>query len=100
MGKCLANFGVTDVSQDETWVTVAEWMQKPGPNHILPVDNEYGSDGSVWVAKIHWNKPNRIEGEPSFGEAPRCSGSHRRRKVTAHGPSTFRTKSHTTEMNP
>jgi hypothetical protein len=58
-GARLGNFGVTRVSPDETWVTVAEWMQTWGPNHILPVDNQYGSDGSVWVARIHWSTPNR-----------------------------------------
>lgn len=59
-GARLGNFGVTDVSPHETWVTVAEWMQTWGPNHILPVDNPYGSDGSVWVAKIRWNRENKL----------------------------------------
>lgn len=58
-GARLGNFGVTHVSPDETWVTVSEWMQTWGPNHILPVDNKHGSDGSVFVARIHWSKPNR-----------------------------------------
>jgi hypothetical protein len=52
-GARLGNFGITDVSEHETWVTVAEWMQPRG------VEN-YGSDGSVFVAKIHWSKPNRL----------------------------------------
>jgi len=44
---------VTDVSPDETWVTDAEIM--------LHKDVEkYGSDGSVFAARIHWNKPNRL----------------------------------------
>ncbi len=38
--------------------TVSEWMQG-GPTGILPVDNKYGSDGSVFVARIHWSKPNQ-----------------------------------------
>ena len=46
-GARLGNFGVTQVSPDETWVTVAEWMQPKGCE-------KYGSDGSVWVARIHW----------------------------------------------
>ncbi|MDP6060507.1 MAG: exo-alpha-sialidase [Pirellulaceae bacterium] len=58
-GARLGNFGVTDVNEDETWVTVSEWMQTWGPKYILPVDNKYGSDGSVYVARIHWAKPNR-----------------------------------------
>lgn len=54
-GARLGNFGVTEVSPNETWITVAEWMQTWGPNHILPVDNPYGSDGCVWVAQIRWD---------------------------------------------
>lgn len=51
-GARLGNFGVTDVSSNETWVTVAEWMQPKGVE-------KYGSDGTVWVARIHWSQPNR-----------------------------------------
>jgi len=50
-GARLGNFGVTDISLNETWVTVSEWMQ---PNGV----EKYGSDGSVYVARIHWKKPN------------------------------------------
>ena len=57
-GARLGNFGVTPVSPSETWVTAAEWMQTWGPNHVLPVDNKYGADNTVWVAKIKWNRPN------------------------------------------
>jgi len=52
-GARLGNFGVTDVSENETWVTVAEWMQPKGVE-------KHGSDGSVFVARIHWSKPNTI----------------------------------------
>ena len=51
-GARLGNFGVTDVSEEETWVTVAEWMQPKGVER-------HGSDGSVFVARIHWAKPNK-----------------------------------------
>jgi len=51
-GARLGNFGVTHVSPKETWVTVAEWMQPRGCE-------KYGSDGSVFVARILWNRPNR-----------------------------------------
>lgn len=57
-GARLGNFGVTAVSPYETWVTVAEWMQPKGVE-------KYGSDGSVFVARIHWDKPNRLF-EPKF----------------------------------
>jgi len=52
-GARLGNFGITDVSEDETWVTVSEWMQPKGVE-------KYGSDGSVFVARLHWEKPNRL----------------------------------------
>ena len=52
-GARLGNFGVTDISPKETWVTVSEWMQPEGVE-------KYGSDGSVFVARIHWNKPNKL----------------------------------------
>lgn len=52
-GARLGNFGVTDVSPGETWVTVSEWMQPKGVE-------KYGSDGSVFVARIHWDKPNLL----------------------------------------
>ena len=59
-GARLGNFGVSQVSPNETWVTVAEWMQTWGPNYILPLDNKYGSNGSVWVARIHWKQENKL----------------------------------------
>jgi len=51
-GARLGNFGVADIKKDETWVTVAEWMQPKGVE-------KHGSDGSLFVARIHWAKPNR-----------------------------------------
>lgn len=47
-GARLGNFGVTEVNPNETWVTVSEWMQPDGVE-------KYGSNGSVFVAKIKWN---------------------------------------------
>ncbi|NUQ65211.1 MAG: exo-alpha-sialidase [Pirellulales bacterium] len=58
-GARLGNFGVTDVGPQETWVTAAEWMQTWGPNYVMPVDNKYGADNTIWVAKIKWSKPTR-----------------------------------------
>jgi hypothetical protein len=57
-GARLGNFGVTDVSANETWVTDAEWMQTWGPHYIMPPDNAYGSDNSVYAARIQWQTPN------------------------------------------
>ena len=51
-GARLGNFGVTNVGKNETWVTVSEWMQPHGVE-------KYGSDGSVFITRIHWNSPNK-----------------------------------------
>jgi hypothetical protein len=53
-GARLGNFAVTKVNEHETWVTVAEWMQRNGPDYVIPVDNELGADNSVYVARIQW----------------------------------------------
>ena len=52
-GARLGNFGITEISRDETWVTVAEWMQPKGCE-------KYGSDGSIFIARIKWEKPNLL----------------------------------------
>jgi hypothetical protein len=57
-GARLGNFGVTEVSDRETWVTVAEWMQTWPPKIIRP-DNRYGADNSVYVARILWDEPSQ-----------------------------------------
>ncbi|WP_145168006.1 glycoside hydrolase [Rubripirellula lacrimiformis] len=55
-GARLGNFGVANITPDETWVVVTEWMQTwRHPDVVIPVDNPYGADNSIFVAKIHWN---------------------------------------------
>jgi hypothetical protein len=53
-GARLGNFAVTQVSENETWVTVAEWMQTWSPNIALPTSNAFGADNSVYAARILW----------------------------------------------
>jgi len=55
-GARLGNFGITDVSADEVWVTVTEWMQPVGVE-------KHGSDNTIWVARIKWETPNRLASE-------------------------------------
>jgi hypothetical protein len=50
-GTRIGNFGVVEVSPQETWVTTTEWMQPHGVE-------KYGSDNSIYAAKIKWNRPN------------------------------------------
>ncbi len=54
-GARLGNFGVTEISEDDTWVTAAEWMQAPGPNYHDPKPLiARRADNRVWVTKVKW----------------------------------------------
>ncbi len=56
-GARLGNFGVTEVTPGETWVTVTEWMQAPGPNYSDPEPLiARGANNRVWVAKLKWDQ--------------------------------------------
>jgi len=58
-GARLGNFGVAQFSENETWVTVTEWMQTIGPKYNDPEKLiKLGADNRVWVAKVKWKKPN------------------------------------------
>ncbi|MBI5772509.1 MAG: exo-alpha-sialidase [Verrucomicrobia bacterium] len=58
-GAKLGNFGVTEVNENETWVTDAEWMQTNPPNYADYTQcMKYGSDNAVFAARILWKKPN------------------------------------------
>ena len=60
-GARLGNFGVVEVNEKETWVTVAEWMQTNPPNpHDYTIPMKYGADNRVYAARIEWAKPNLI----------------------------------------
>jgi lysophospholipase L1-like esterase len=56
-GARLGNFGIVDVNEQETWITVAEWMQTWPPKFIIRPDNIYGADNRVYAARIRWTKP-------------------------------------------
>jgi len=54
-GARLGNFGVTEISPEETWVTVTEWMQTKAPHwNDSSIPMGYGSDNRVWIAKLKW----------------------------------------------
>ncbi|MDO6437137.1 sialidase family protein [Cyclobacterium sp. 1_MG-2023] len=48
-GVALGNFGIMEVNQNETWITVAEYMR--GEENVV-------ADNSVFTAKIKWKRPN------------------------------------------
>lgn len=51
-GVMMGNFGVSNINADETWVTVGE-------NMYPPENLDQGANGSVFAARILWNKPNK-----------------------------------------
>lgn len=55
-GARLGNFGVCEVGENETWITVAEWMQTWGPNVVIQPGHPLGANNRVHVARILWNK--------------------------------------------
>lgn len=58
-GARLGNFGVTEITSDETWVTAAEWMQGPGPHYHDPKPLvARGADNRIWVVKVKWSTAN------------------------------------------
>lgn len=50
-GARLGNFGITKISDEQTWVTATEWMQPLGVE-------KYGSDNRLHVARIKWRQPD------------------------------------------
>jgi len=52
-GATLGNFGVCNVTENETWVTDAEGMFFPD------VYEKHGAKGAVFVARLLWSKPSR-----------------------------------------
>lgn len=49
-GARLGNFGVVDVSAEETWVVAAEWMQPS-------TAETHGSDNTIHLARLKWLTP-------------------------------------------
>lgn len=53
-GARLGNFGVCEVSENETWVTVAEWMQTWSPNVVIRQGHPLGANNRVHAVRILW----------------------------------------------
>ena len=52
-GARLGNFGCVQISENEAWVIAAEWMQTTPPDSKdYTKCMKYGSDNSIWIAKI------------------------------------------------
>lgn len=58
-GARFGNFGICEVSENETWVTDSEWMQTwKQTSSSLGVENPYGAKNRIYAARILWDKPN------------------------------------------
>ncbi len=72
-GARLGNFGVTEISENETWVTVAEWMQTNAPMRIIAPDNPWRANNRVYAARIRFDEktPAPAEARKVARERPR-----------------------------
>lgn len=52
-GAQMGNFGAAAISANESWVTVSEYMADDKPN-------PRGADGSTFVARVIWSRPNLL----------------------------------------
>lgn len=59
-GVMLGNFGATSVTPHESWVTDAELISRLIDPEIGLKPHPKGGDGTVWLGKIQWSKPNRL----------------------------------------
>lgn len=51
-GVMLGNFGAAAITENESWVTDAEYIMASQPH-------PKGADGSVFAARVKWSEPNR-----------------------------------------
>ena len=70
-GARLGNFGVTKINEQESWVTVAEWMQSIGPHAHDPTKcEEHGSNNSIFVAKVRGKRNGDDQRPPPIRVIP------------------------------
>ena len=56
-GARLGNFGCLQINGNEAWIIAAEWMQTTSPNASdYTRCMKYGSDNSIWIAKIKFTR--------------------------------------------
>ena len=54
MGARLGNFCVFTLSENEAWLSVAEWMQRyTGDSHICA---NYGSNNALWISRVRFGE--------------------------------------------
>ena len=47
----LGNFGITNISENESWVVVSEWMQS---SKGIQACVDGGGDNRIWISRLEW----------------------------------------------
>lgn len=61
-GVMLGNFGAASISRDESWVTDSEFISRLVDLDAGVKPHSRGADGSTWVGRIQWSRPNMLVG--------------------------------------
>ncbi len=59
-GVMLGNFGATAITKDESWVTDAEFISRLVDPRAGTKAHPRGADGTVWLGRVQWSKPNGL----------------------------------------
>lgn len=66
-GVMLGNFGASTITPGESWVTDAEFISRLVDPDAGKRPHPRGADGTVWVGRVKWSKPNSLAMAPSDG---------------------------------
>ena len=66
-GVMLGNFGAAAITPNESWVTDAEFISRLVDPLAGTRPHRRGADGTVWLGRVKWSKPNRLVEAPSGG---------------------------------
>ncbi len=60
-GAQLGNFGTANITENESWVITSECMHGDAKDpYNLELTENRGANNRVYIARVKWNKPNRI----------------------------------------
>jgi hypothetical protein len=68
-GVMLGNFGASAITPNESWVTDAEFISRLIEPDAGKRPHPRGADGTVWVGRVKWSKPNSLVMDSSSGKS-------------------------------
>ncbi|NUQ62093.1 MAG: exo-alpha-sialidase [Pirellulales bacterium] len=68
-GVMLGNFGASAITANESWVTDAEFISRLVDPNAGTRPHPKGADGTVWVGRVKWSKPNSLAVASIAGES-------------------------------